>query len=306
MAAVTGACVSAAVRGAVCGVRRARGEARFLCDGSLSRLARWLRLLGVDAALEEGHGGRRNVDALFERARRERRILVTSSTTVCRRANCPESFFVRPGKMGQMETCLTTLLNCYGVRLEEDMILSMCGKCGEAIERRGEGGPKDTELFTCGGCGWVYWESTSGKGSSVKARKLAKRLYKAVEEGRRKAGAEVRRRERCSNEFRGGLKDCDCTAQEGRRGEYWLRYESAFTTVHGREPEYTNVNGDFKGTLDYIFVGGTAKVTAAEVIETVVGGGWPSDHSMVKAEVSVEELPVGRAGFSRTRSCPLW
>lgn len=326
---VTGKCIAGAADRALNGLA-VRRQVRFICDRSLSRLARWLRLLGIDAALANESAGKAGVDSLFDRARREERVLVTTSTTMVKRATSPESFLIKPGKMAQLENCLAELLNHYSVRLEERKFLTMCGKCGgqitkgtgdfdKLIHEDDDGGevdyPKDRELFVCGECGQVYWESMSENGCSVKARKLAKRLYRAVEQGRRAGVESVRRRARCSSEVQGLLKDCSCTVEDGvdrrksrryERNELWLRYESACKAVHGREPEYTNVNGDFRGTLDYIFVGGIAKVATVEVVDEVEDGEWPSDHMMVKARLYFEKLPAGRIGFARTWSCPKW
>lgn len=66
---------------------RGRGT-KFLCDANLNRLCRWMRVLGIDTALESAEsaekrtGKARPADlffSLFQRARAERRVIITGS-----------------------------------------------------------------------------------------------------------------------------------------------------------------------------------------------------------------------------------
>jgi len=58
-----------------------RPEPRFIADCMLGKLARWLRVLGYDAAYER----RISDDDLVRRARSEGRILLTRDTRLVRR-----------------------------------------------------------------------------------------------------------------------------------------------------------------------------------------------------------------------------
>jgi uncharacterized protein with PIN domain len=67
-----------------------RGEApRFLADAMLGRLAKWLRILGYDAAYFPGED-----DDLLRQARGEGRILLTRDTRLLRRRGLPAHVFI--------------------------------------------------------------------------------------------------------------------------------------------------------------------------------------------------------------------
>lgn len=325
-----------------------RNAVRFICDGNLGRLARWLRLLGVDTALEEIASQSKRTEqndfsSLFAVARTERRVIVTTSTGLYKRASCPETFLVKPSKSGKLEDCLVALLNCYEVQLDKSNFLSICGKCGGAIEKCSSGDmrlagkefPTDRQLFVCVRCLQVYWKSASANGSSARALRLAEDLFSTVQGSRRRTrGRKSGTNRKCSSEIRNSCwKDCNCSGEnvegisEGEDAEprreidfgttrhHWLKYTSALSLVNGREPEYTNINGEFRGTLDYIFLGGTADVTEASVEErfqlsedsaneSFPNRDWPSDHMMLKATVAFGKQAIGRPGFARTFSCP--
>lgn len=345
----SGRCAAGAVRRAFAAFPSGPKVVRFLCDGTLTRLARWLRLLGVDTALEDKMSQERRTQwndfsTLFERARSEQRVLVTTSTSLVKRASCPETFLVRTA--GDLERSLAALLNRYDVELDRANFLSVCAKCGGRIEAcsskdlrlQGKDAPKDRELFICSQCLQVYWWSSSENGSSARARRLAENLFVKVERSR--IARTVRTKNTCTSEIRNELlRDCGCPLrsvsddqkQEGfdrtlggnERVRHeknrqvmrknWLRYSSAMLDAIGKEPPYTNVNGDFCGTLDYIFVGGSCAVSRASVLErtsltpnskekSFPNLDWPSDHMMVTALVSLEMAPLGRGGFARTLS----
>lgn len=124
-------------------------KTKFLCDSSLSRLCRWMRILGVDVAqdswdlrADNGNGNNGNgngkpmldvsspmvsprmmmsphstnvstkstksmvehfkkqtIAAFFQRARSEKRVILTTSKGLLQRSTCPPSYFVKPGKL---------------------------------------------------------------------------------------------------------------------------------------------------------------------------------------------------------------
>lgn len=322
---------------------------RFICDATLGRMARWLRLLGVDAALEDKHSQDRRSDCndfsqLFEKARRERRIIVTTSKGMQKRASCPETFLVNPSKSENLENCLAALLNLYEVKLNKKDFLSICGKCGSKIEACGTNDarvsgkdiPTDKELFICINCHQVYWESNSMNGCSARAKRLAESLYSHVEAGRSRllpaggpfGGNGGDDSDDASDETSEGAMHLlngesesflnGDAPREARNGSgtllpHWLRLKSVFYVLFGEEPKCTNINGSFRGTLDYVFVGGSCKVQKAEVqdhFQTKLKGhtksfpnrDWPSDHILIKTEVLLITRVIGRLPFERTKS----
>ena len=133
-------------------------ETKFLCDHDLSRLCRWLRLLGVDAAMElhpkivtkvtrrkalvEGDtaGGKDSVgpevgvsvdfSPIFDRARREGRIILTTSKTMRERAACPHSMLIATQNM---EKSLSDIFRVFKIPVKREKVLTVCGKCGGNI-----------------------------------------------------------------------------------------------------------------------------------------------------------------------------
>lgn len=338
---LSGRCFAGAVERSFTFVPSNDESVKFLCDRTLHRLARWLRLLGIDTAMEdrtsqERRAASNDFSPIFNKAREERRILVTTSTGLLKRAACPESFFIKTAKCrNDLQDCLTALLNRYNVELDRGKFLSICSKCGAPLEPcsfdddrvRRKDAPGDRELFICSKCHQVYWQSSSENGSSARGQRLAEELFLRVQRSR--SAKSKRIQHDCNSEILNELfKDCRCAVDmdgpNGRvkingtkqvRRHNWLRYKSALLEANGKEPAYTNVNGDFCGTLDYIFVGGMCSVVQASVLDRtntvpVTSGGsypnsnWPSDHMALMAYVSLKAAPNGRTGFSRTLSAP--
>lgn len=154
---------------------------KFLCDADMSRLCRWLRLLGVDAAMHvpkkrhasspeeiaaqrsakkaNGNGtskvaegakiddsvtslkaeknvrtssGRKSDEysEIFERATREKRVVLTTSKNMRLRAACPESMLV---DSQNLEKSLAEIVKNYKIPLRRENFLTVCGKCGGAV-----------------------------------------------------------------------------------------------------------------------------------------------------------------------------
>lgn len=172
-----------------CGVRvggepwagsiRRHGEPRFIVDAMLGRLARWLRVLGYDAAYEA-----EIEDAeLVRRALREGRIILTRDRSL------PQEW--------RMESCLVVegerplhqvrqVVEIFDLRWE-DRLFSRCTVCNARLESAsrhevaGRVPPyvwEHHEAFArCPSCGRIYW-----KGSHV--HRMRRRLRRALSEER--------------------------------------------------------------------------------------------------------------------------
>lgn len=307
-------------------------------------------MLGLDAVLYDAVSGkkwtREKACMIFAKARSENRILVTTNTWLVKRAECPETFLIKsPPDKGNLENGLAEMLTHYNVNLQRADILSACAKCGGRIEMcalddpRLNGGkfPTDRQLYICSRCDQVYWESGSCNGPSKKARKAAERLFAIVQKCQ-ESKRTVAPKSRCNSEIADiPNRDCDCpvpriSPRETRNyissrssphrcddehdRRHYLKYHSAFSVCHGEEPIWTNINGEFRGTLDYIFVAGAVKVMDSKLINCVSGFGpncsnsypnrnWPSDHFMLRATVLLSPEVVGRPSLCRTVSSSL-
>lgn len=154
---------------------------KFLCDYGLARLCRWMRVLGVDVAMDswENNGKaekeeqtstgstkmapeekKNGISQFFNRARSEKRVILTTSKSLLERTTCPQSFYVNPNKL---EESLVRIYEEYGLDLNRERFLTVCGKCGgeieevEASDERfvGKSLPLDRQLYACKYCAQV-------------------------------------------------------------------------------------------------------------------------------------------------------
>lgn len=155
---------------------------KFLCDGMLGSVARWLRLLGYDAA----YAGSKATDTeVLERAEREGRFLATRDVELVQRA-------LRAGigalllKEASKEEQVLLLLMHAGAALDPDRFFTRCTECGELLAKA----PKDevvdkippgvaelqTEFWRCPGCAHVYWQGSHVTEIEKKILELARRI----------------------------------------------------------------------------------------------------------------------------------
>ena len=141
---------------------------RFLTDGMLGKLTRWLRMLGYDVKyyndLEDEH--------LIKIAAEEKRILLTKDMDLFRRSSTMgiQSFLVE----GRTEAeKLAELAKRFKIRLEIDVNDSRCPKCNTGIVHASKEAivdriPKSTSRFykdfwICPNCGQIYWQGSHWK-----------------------------------------------------------------------------------------------------------------------------------------------
>ena len=135
----------------------------FAVDAMLGRLARWLRVLGHDAAY--GPHLRRRV--LVECARREGRLLLTRDTRLVRQRDLPPHVFVTSDHFrDQLRQVAAT------VPLLRATPLRRCIECNrplEAVPRERAAGrvpayvwETQSAFLHCAGCDRLYWPATHG------------------------------------------------------------------------------------------------------------------------------------------------
>jgi uncharacterized protein with PIN domain len=142
---------------------------KFIADGMLGKLTRWLRMLGQDAKYSS-----QSEDAeLIAAAEKENRVVLTRDLELYKRALAKgiDTFYVK----GQTEAeKLAGLAARFGFSLTIDLNLSRCPKCNTKIQSTPKKKLADkveentfvyyAEFWTCPNCGSVYWQGAHWKG----------------------------------------------------------------------------------------------------------------------------------------------
>jgi len=143
---------------------------RFLADGMIGRLARWMRLIGCDVEYLNDIPD----DQLLKRAASEHRILLTCDLALYRNAVAKGvDAFLISGK-DQAEK-LAKVAKRFNLQLEVDTNISRCPTCGSPIKRVAKTEVKGKipsatfkaydEFWICSNqdCGKVYWQGSHWK-----------------------------------------------------------------------------------------------------------------------------------------------
>jgi len=141
---------------------------KFITDGMLGKLTRWLRMLGQDVEYSRSLDDKR----LIEMAKRERRILLTRDLKLYQQAVTHGVNAVLVEAATGAEN-LADLARRFDFKLKIDVAVSRCPKCNTRIRPV----PKDTvidripettssyynEFWECPNCGQVYWQGAHWK-----------------------------------------------------------------------------------------------------------------------------------------------
>ena len=132
----------------------------FAVDKMLGRLARWLRILGHDVAYGPHLSGR----TLVDRARRERRLLLTRDTRLLRDPDLPPYVFVASDHFREQLRQVADAVPLGGA------FLGRCLDCNRALEpaTREAVAPHvppyvlatQKHFQRCPHCGRIYWPAT--------------------------------------------------------------------------------------------------------------------------------------------------
>lgn len=152
---------------------------RFVADGMLGKLARWLRMLGYDVK----YFNSLDDEELIKVAGSEERILLTRDVGLYQKASIKggQAFLIE-GKTEYEK--LAELAKRYSLSLEIDTSNSRCPKCNSNIrpvqkEAVLEKIPKSTskfydEFWECPNCGKIYWQGSHWE-------RISKTLSRAAE-----------------------------------------------------------------------------------------------------------------------------
>ena len=135
---------------------------KFVADGMLGKLTRWLRILGYDVE----YTGSMDDKELIQKAKKENRILLTRDVELYRQAIArgAEAFLVEdPNQTAN----LASLAKRFKIKLEVSVEFSRCPKCNGAIRTISKTDVADkipvttssnyNEFWQCLQCGQVYW-----------------------------------------------------------------------------------------------------------------------------------------------------
>ncbi len=134
---------------------------RFLADAMLGRLARWLRILGYDAAYFPGDD-----DDLLRQAQREGRVLLTRDTRLLQRRALPPHLFIESDWVMEQLRQVIGALHLNPARPPSHR----CSCCNVPLEPRDKGAvaglvpefvwSHHQEFWTCPRCRRIYWPGT--------------------------------------------------------------------------------------------------------------------------------------------------
>ena len=136
---------------------------KFIADGMLGKLARWLRMLGYNVK----YSTKLDDAQLMKIAKQERRTLLTKDLQLYQRAIAKGvvAFYMEGSSEPER---LTELAKRFAVKLDIDMATSRCPKCNTRVkpiskEKVVEKVQKNTfsnygEFWQCPKCEQIYWQ----------------------------------------------------------------------------------------------------------------------------------------------------
>lgn len=135
-------------------------ETRFIVDGMLGSLARWLRILGYDAAYDSRHDD----PELARIAAAEGRVLLTRDVQLSRRRGI-RALLVESQRLDEQ---LAQVVGAFGLCL--DGPFGRCSLCNEALDEVTHDDVRDevppyvlqtqSRFMRCPSCGKIYWRGT--------------------------------------------------------------------------------------------------------------------------------------------------
>jgi len=136
---------------------------KFIADGMLGKLTRWLRILGHNVKYSD----KLDDSQLITIAKKERRILLTRDLELYQQATAKgvDAFYLE----GQTEEKkLAKLAKRFDLRLDIDMATSRCPKCNSRVKPISKEKVEDkvekstfsyyNEFWECPKCGQIYWQ----------------------------------------------------------------------------------------------------------------------------------------------------
>ncbi len=160
---------------------------KFIADGMLGKLTRWLRILGHNVK----YSNRLDDNQLLTIAKKERRILLTRDLELYQQATAKgiNAFYFEGTDEAER---LAQLAKRFGIKLEVDMTTSRCPKCNTRVkpiekEKIADKVEKSTftyynEFWQCPKCEQIYWQGAHW----TRIRKTLEQAKERLEKYKRK------------------------------------------------------------------------------------------------------------------------
>jgi uncharacterized protein with PIN domain len=144
---------------------------RFIADGMLGKLSRWLRLMGCDVEYLSNEKDR----LLMAKARAEGKVLLTSDVELYRQSILKgvNAFLVRSTDQAEQ---LAVLARAFDLKLEISPEKSRCPSCNSEIKSVTKDQIKDripinafkkhNEFWICNSCSHIFWRGSHWMGIS--------------------------------------------------------------------------------------------------------------------------------------------
>jgi len=141
---------------------------KFVTDGMLGKLTRWLRMLGHDVE----YTGSMDDRELIKKAKKEGRVLLTRDLELYKQAVAKgaEAFLM---ESADQTSNLANLAKRFGFKLEVNVKVSRCPKCNGKIKVVSKASIADKipattssnydEFWQCQSCRQIYWRGTHWK-----------------------------------------------------------------------------------------------------------------------------------------------
>jgi uncharacterized protein with PIN domain len=159
---------------------------KFITDGMLGKLTRWLRMLGQNVEYSKSLGDKQ----LIEIAKKQRRVLLTRDLRLYQQAvtHGVSAFLVEGATKAEK---LANLAKRFDLTLEVDVTVSRCPKCNTRIKPVSKDKVVNkilqktssyyNEFWICPNCEQIYWQGAHWKRIDKTLRNAKQALEKLDE-----------------------------------------------------------------------------------------------------------------------------
>jgi uncharacterized protein with PIN domain len=138
-------------------------DSKFICDASLARLAKWLRILGYDTVIFPKEAGR----AMLRQADAEGRIVITRRTDMAGRQFSGTLFLITDVIVSGQ---LRSVIERFSLKIDRKKMFGICLECNEKLCSVEKEDVRDsvppyvfencTGFNQCPRCQKIYWMGT--------------------------------------------------------------------------------------------------------------------------------------------------